>query len=166
MKLLGVAIALGVLACNQDPTNSEGLPDLPGIEARVVVNEMIQFVETNLVPCANGGAGEPVEVTGKLHVVLHETVDAAGGIHQSFHLQDAGSSGVGLVTGTVYRRVGVTRETGSLTSSGTEEFTFINVFDFTAPGPGNNFQLHQVVHVTINQNGVTSEVVKSTVECR
>src|SRR5687767_6789363 len=120
MKLLALPVALGLsaMACNQAPTNSESPPDLPGIDAAVIANEKIQFVETNFVPCANGGTGELVEFTVKLHLLLTETVDAAGGLHLTFHFQDAGTRGVGLVTGDVYQRVGVTRQTENVASPG------------------------------------------------
>src|SRR5690242_17053344 len=35
------------------------------------------------VPCAAGGAGEIVELTGNLHDLFHFTLDGSGGVHGS-----------------------------------------------------------------------------------
>jgi hypothetical protein len=169
MRLLALSVVLGLsaLACNQAPLSPEVLSEAPSVDASLTTSEKVQFVETNFVPCANGGIGEEVEMTVKLHVVLRQTIDASGGQHFTFHFQDAGSRGVGLVTGAVYRRVGVTRQTENGAASGVPaEFTFVNVFNFIAPGPRNNFLVHEVIHVTVTKNGVTAEVVKSSIRCR
>jgi len=169
MKPLALAAVLGLsaLACTQTPSGPEALSEAPSVDGALATSEKLQFVETNFVPCANGGTGEEVEVTVKLHVLLAQTVDASGGLHFTFHFQDAGSKGVGLVTGAVYRRVGVTRQTDNVASSGLPaEFTFVNIFDFITPGSRNNFQIHELIHVTVTRKGVTAEVFKSTVVCR
>ena len=169
MKLLALPVVLGLsaLACNQTPVGPESLSEASSVDGALATSEKVQFVELNFVPCANGGTGEDVEVTGKLHILLAQTIDASGGQHFTFHFQDAGSKGVGSVTGAVYRRVGVTRQTENVASSGLPaEFTFVNIFDFIAPGPRNNFQVHELIHVTVTRNGVTAEVVKSSVLCR
>jgi hypothetical protein len=169
MRLLALPIALGLsaLACNQTPLHPEPPSEVPTMNPAVVLNDRFEAIETNFVVCANGGLGEDVQFKARLHFLILENTDAAGGLHYAFHFQDAGTTGVGLVSGIVYKRVGVTRETGNLTFTGfPAEFTFVNIFDFVAPGPGNNFQLHQLIHVTVLEDGVTAEVVKSTVECR
>lgn len=169
MKLhpLCVAVGLSVIACDQTSTGPEASGRAPGIDQAVITNDRIQFVEDNFVPCANGGAGEVVRVTVKLHIVVRQTLDAAGGVHLASHFQDAGSNGVGLVTGDVYRRVGQTKESFKVSASGFPVvLDFVNIFDFIAPGPGNNFQVHDVIHMTITRNGVTSDVLKSTARCK
>lgn len=169
MKPLARAAVLGLsaLACNQTPLGPEALSEAPSVDGAFAASEKIQLVEINFVPCADGGAGETVVVTVKLHVLLAQTIDASGGQHLTFHFQDQGSKGVGVVTGDVYRRVGVTRQTQNAAASGLPaEVTFVNVFDFIAPGPRNNFQVHELIHITATKNGVTAEVVKSTIVCR
>src|SRR3989442_10493065 len=48
-----------------------------------------------LVPCANGGAGEVVDVSGTLHVLLHFTLSDSGRVTLKEHFQPQGASGVG-----------------------------------------------------------------------
>src|SRR5215211_4353762 len=38
-----------------------------------------------MVPCANGGAGEVVVLSGTLHYLIHVTVDGRGGAHVKIH---------------------------------------------------------------------------------
>jgi hypothetical protein len=54
------------------------------------------------VPCANGGAGETVDGLLKVHVVLGETADGAGGFHLHAQVKLQGV-GIGTVTGDSYR---------------------------------------------------------------
>ena len=45
--------------------------------------------------------------------------------------------------------------------------TFINNFRIIGQGPGNNYLVHQTVHLTVNANGVvTASVSNSSVECK
>ena len=65
----------------------------------VIINETVPLNVTVFVPCANGGAGELVHISGPVHVVIEETADGAGGFHMKEHVQFQGISGVGLITG-------------------------------------------------------------------
>jgi hypothetical protein len=133
----------------------------------VTTNEQIPFSLIDFVPCANGGAGEEVLVTGTLHVLTHVTIDARGGLHVKLHVQPQGASGIGLTTGDTYRGTGVTQEHFNFNASGGFTDTFINNFRLIGQGPGNNLLVHQTIHVTVTPNGdVTSEVENTSVECR
>jgi len=114
------------------------------------------------VPCANRGAGEVVSLAGTLHEVFHITFDAAGGIHLKIHDQPQGISGFGQTTGIRYQATGVTQQQLS-----TNPFTFVNNFQIIGQGPGNNFRIHQVFHVTVNANGeLTAFRDRASAECR
>ena len=130
-------------------------------------NEFIPFSQLAFVPCADGGAGEEVLITGTLHVLSHVTVNGKRvNINQQF--QPQGATGVGQTTGAVYRGTGGTRfhDTFPLTNGATE-FTYVNSFVIIGPGPDNNLLIHETVHTTINANGeVTSDVANISVECR
>ena len=134
--------------------------------AVVVVNTGVPFELVVVVPCANGGAGEEVVLTGLLHVLVSETVDARGNLHSTVHLQPMGATGIGLTTGDVYRATGVTRET----VNGLEipfEATFVNNFRVIGPRTGNNLLVHQVSHVTVNAQGVVTVLFDLLdVDCR
>jgi hypothetical protein len=47
------------------------------------------------------------------------------------------------------------------------EETFVNNFRIIGQGPGNNFLVHEVFHITFNANGsITAFVDKFSVDCR
>lgn len=132
----------------------------------ITTNEFVPFAQAVFVPCANGGAGEIVLIEGTLHLQEHVTINN-NRVNLKIHAQPQGASGVGQITGDVYRGTGVTQEQDSFSlTNGSFEFTFINNFRIIGPGPGNNAQTHQTVHVTINANGVvTSTVDNLSIEC-
>jgi len=132
----------------------------------ITTNDFIPFAQGVLVPCADGGAGEIVLISGTLHIQNHITING-NRASIKFHAQPQGASGVGLTTGDVYRATGETQEHDSIPiSNGAFEFTFVNNFKIIGPGPDNNLLVHQNVHVTIDANGnVTTVVDNSSVEC-
>lgn len=117
------------------------------------------------VPCANGGAGEDVLLSGNLHDVFHITLTPSGGFRVSFSDNPQGVTGTGLTTGDKYQGTGITRDNfgGRV---GFEE-TFVNNFRIIGEGPGNNFLVHDNFHITVNANGtVTSFHDNFSVECK
>jgi hypothetical protein len=132
----------------------------------ITTNDFIPFAQAVLVPCANGGAGEIVQVEGVLHLQDHITING-NRANLKTHAQPQGAVGVGQTTGDIYHATGVTQEQDSIPLiGGALEFTFINNFRLIGPGPDNNLQVHQNIHVTINANGVVTTVIDNTsVDC-
>ena len=117
------------------------------------------------VPCAAGGAGEEVALSGTLHDLFHFTVDNRGGVHFKFLDNPQGVTGVGLTTGAKYQATGVT-QTGFNAKLG-EQTTFVNNFRIIGQGPGNNFLVHENYHVTVNANGtLTAYVDNFRADCK
>lgn len=117
------------------------------------------------VPCAAAGAGEMVHLTGAAHMVFAVTHDANGGMHIATHVNSAGLSGVGITTGNKYQ---ASQADSFISNSGGtgNETTFVNNFLMTAPGPGNNLRIHELVHVFVDANGnVTTLIDNVTVDC-
>ena len=117
------------------------------------------------VPCANGGAGEDVELSGYLHDVFHVTFTSSGAFRISFSDNPQGVTGTGLTTGDKYQGTGITRDNfgGRI---GFEE-TFVNNFRIIGQGAGNNLLIHDNFHITVNANGtVTSFHDNFSGECR
>jgi hypothetical protein len=83
------------------------------------------------VPCADGGAGEVVSLSGTLHEVFHLTSDANGAVHAKLLDQPQGVSGFGQTSGTAYQGTGATQQL-----SNTNPFTFVNNFRIIGQGPG------------------------------
>jgi hypothetical protein len=134
--------------------------------AGILINEAVPFEQTVNVPCANGGLGEDVVLSGFLHVLVTATQDAAGNVHSTTHFQPMGIAGTGATTGDVYRATGITRDE----ANGLDmpfETTFVNNFRLVGPGKGNNALVHETAHVTINANGdVSANLDFFTEECK
>jgi len=120
------------------------------------------------VPCANGGSGEVIDVSGPLHVVSQLTVSASGNFSDYFHFQPQGITGTGETTGLKYQATGITEQSfsGSL-QNGQLALTFVNNFNIIGQGPGNNFLVHETLHFTINADGtLTVSFDNLTVDCK
>ena len=134
--------------------------------AGVLLNEASPFSQLVNVPCANGGAGEDVLLTGFLHVLITGTFDASGSLHTTTHFQPMGVAGTGQTTGDVYRATGITRDE----ANGIDvpfEATFVNNFRIIGPGKGNNYLVHETAHVTVNAQGeVTVLLDNLSIECK
>ena len=166
IALLAAAFALA--ACADAPTGSEPIGIRPSLAATTsTTNEIVPFSDVVFVACANGGAGEDVALSGTLHILEHLT-ENGNNFSLKLHAQPQGVSGEGLTTGDKYQATGVTQERiGGSFQNGSFEDTFINNFRIIGQGPGNNFLIHQTIHVTVNANGVvTSEVENSTADCK
>ena len=134
--------------------------------AEVVVNNVVPLNALVFVPCANGGAGELIQVSGNLHVLQSLTVNG-NRFRFKTHNQPQGASAVGLVTGDTYRAVGVTQNSvHDSFVNGSYNSTFVNNFRMIGPGPGNNLNVHTVNHVTLNANGdITSSHSNPSFSC-
>jgi hypothetical protein len=164
------ALTALVVSCTDDTSvaNPAGPEALTPAAASVFHdNFAVPVDEVVFVPCANGGAGEDVHLTGSLHVLVHETVNG-NRFNVKLHFQDQGVSGIGLSTGDKYRRTGATQERfGGSFVNGQFSDTFTNSFNVIGQGPGNNFLVHQTFHVTLNANGVVTAFVDNfSVECK
>ena len=159
------AATAAVFAVGCDQSAATALLEPPGIRAAILFIGELERPFDFFIPCANGGVGEVVEGTEKFGFLVTETTDGAGGTHHHLTFEDRGTSGVGQITGDVYRRVGATVETINFDRIPFEE-TALFIFDFRAPGRGNDFKIHELVHVTVTANGVTADVDNLTVECK
>jgi hypothetical protein len=132
--------------------------------AGVVTNVSIPFAQAVQIPCAN----EIVDLTGNLHILVETVTDANGGTHYKTHAQPQGVSGVGRISGDQYRATGVTQSeyhNSPLNPPG--EMTFVNNFRIIGQGPGNNYLVHQLTHITLNADGtVTAQVSNVSIDCK
>jgi hypothetical protein len=133
--------------------------------AAMVENTTHPLDFTQLVTCANGGAGEEVHVTGQFHTVFSVTNAAGGGTSIFFSGNSQNLSGVGLTTGDRYR--GVDRFAQSVhTVAPPESFTETSTFKLIGQGPGNDLTARLLVHVTIDANGVLrSDFSQGFIDC-
>lgn len=117
------------------------------------------------VPCANGGLGDVVDISGRVHRVEHVT-ENANGFHIVLHANPTNVKGVGRRTGDVYQANGVFNASFNVGPGETQ--TVRDVFQLIGPGPDNNLTItFREYHYTINANGelVVSNVEAFSVEC-
>src|SRR6266404_1669737 len=131
------------------------LATVPG-HAAVEVNQETDISLSVFVPCAAGGAGEIVDLSGPLHVLLTFTING-NNLSGRQQFQPQGISGTGETTGLSYQATGLTATSfaGSLVN-GQFTQTFINRFDIIGQGPNNNFTVHETLHITINADGTVT----------
>ena len=124
--------------------------------AAVQENDTTEINLTVFIPCAAGGTGETVDLTGTLHTLITFTIDG-NTVSGFFHFQPQGISGTGETTGAKYQATGVTQESfkNSLQNGQANE-TFVNNFRLIGQGPGNNFLVHETLHFTINADGAVT----------
>jgi hypothetical protein len=133
--------------------------------AAVTSNTRFPIHITAFVPCAAGGAGETVVLSGDLHALFTTTLDGNGGFHAKFHFNPQGVSGIGQTTGDKYQGTGVTQ--GEFNGKVGFETSFVNNFRIIGQGPGNNFLVHENMHITVHPNGrVTGFVDNIRVSCK
>jgi hypothetical protein len=136
----------------------------PGFAA---VSTSFPFTGTVFVPCAAGGAGETVALSGELHSVVSTVING-----DRVHLMEVDNpqdiTGVGLTTGDRYQGAGVTRFDANFTVALFPiAFTYVDAFHIIGTGPNNNFVVHVTEHVTINgDNTVVVMFDNVSVTCR
>ena len=149
---LGAALALATVPAN----------------AAVQVNDIADINLVAFIPCADGGAGEVVNLSGPLHVVITFTING-NNISGVAHFQPQGITGTGETTGDKYQSTGVTKNIGFKTSfqNGQATQSFVNNFKIIGAGPDNNLLIHVDAQVTFNANGtVTVSHNHFSAECR
>jgi hypothetical protein len=121
--------------------------------AAVQVNDKTNINLTIFVPCAAGGAGEVVDLSGPPHSLVSATING-NNVSGYFHFQPQGISGTGETTGANYQATGVTEESfKSSLQNGQANLTFVNNFRIIGQGPGNNYLAHESMHVSVNADG-------------
>ena len=139
---------------------------VPG-HAAVQVNTSENILLFVFVPCAAGGAGEIVDLSGPLHVLISFTINA-NNVSGYMHFQPQGISGTGETTGAKYQATGITQTSFSASlQNGQANTTFVNNFRIIGQGPGNNFLVHETAHLTFNADGtLTATHDNLSIECK
>jgi len=137
----------------------------PAVTAQTAIETtMLTFpvVTRMFVPCANGGAGEFVDLTGETTVLLHST----GNPHINLTLRHAQThlTGVGEITGDVYHFSGMRTDT----VRGSAGFIELNMNSsrLIGQGPDNNFTVHQIVYFLFTPTEQFITNAHFDIECR
>ena len=139
-----------------------------GAATTTKVNVRVPISFEQFVPCANGGAGEILDVSGSLNVSIHTSANENGGTNVVAHFNPQKVTGVGRISGDVYQGTGMSMFHTTIGAGGLPfNDTFIDNFNFVGPGTGNNLITHDTVRVTINANGdVTADVTINNIACK
>lgn len=105
------------------------------------------------VPCANGGTGEYVDITGTMKSTFRLVLDDSGGYHQSERYSYKGT-GTGRTTGTEYRFSGEDNYKFAGIAGVME--TYVWSWRVTSPGGASNFMMRGNYHVLISPDGVVT----------
>jgi hypothetical protein len=140
---------------------------VPPGNAAVQVNDRTDISLTIFIPCAAGGAGEVVDLNGPLDTLITFTINT-NNVSGFFHFQPQGISGTGETSSEKYQATGVTQQSFKTSlENGQANLTYVNNFRIIGQGPGNNFLVHETMHVTINANGaITVFHDNFSVECK
>ena len=136
--------------------------------AAVQVNDVSDINLTVFVPCAAGGAGELVDLSGPLHTLITFTING-NNVSGTAHFQPQGIAGIGETTGDKYQATGVTKNPSFKGSFQNGQFTqtYVNNFRILGEGPGNNYLVHETLHVTFNANGTVTVIHDNfSVDCK
>ena len=119
----------------------------------IQVNDTSAISLTVFVPCALGGTGEVVDLAGPLHTLITFTING-NNVSGYFHFQPQGITGTGETSGNEYNATGVTQQSfQQALQNGQFSLTSVNNFRIIGQGPGNNFLVHETLHITINADG-------------
>jgi hypothetical protein len=119
------------------------------------------------LPCANGGAGEVVHLTGTFMMLTHTANDGSGGTHLKLLEVQQGVTGFGETTGDHYVSSFVNlfmlnQGSGQLPITATQQV----VYRVDGPGRGNESLIRIRNHATLNANGtVTVAFDEFSAEC-
>src|SRR5437870_13846409 len=86
------------------------------------INDMSDINLTVFVPCAAGGAGAIVDLSGPLHTLITFTING-NNVSGTAHFQPQGRSGTGDTTGDKYQATGVTKASSFKVSFQNGQFT-------------------------------------------
>ena len=165
LRFLVFVFITGLLACEANaPTDATTEAVGPSFSAST---STISFsIETSglsvFVPCASGGAGEEVFLSGPLHLVIHTTTSSSGVVTRYFSANPQGIVGIGQLTGDKYQGTGVSvdRQTATVDDM-PATLTLVSNFLLIGPGPGNNRKDRFTFHTTVNANGDATATIEN-----
>jgi len=130
----------------------------------VISNTNIPITNTVVVPCANNGQGDTIQLSGTIHFLLLVTLDNNGGflLHLTSNAQDL--TGVSQTSGVTYH--GGVGDSFTINGKVGFEQTFTNNFILVGQGTAANLMFNGVGHLTVNPDGtVTVSFNISSVRC-
>ena len=167
---LAIACALALAACadrglgpNEAPADGLATPSLAAITENDV---KIPYHQPVIVPCGRLGQ-EIVPFDGTVHVLFQTSFSAGGRRHLKLQTNAQGMTGVGLVSGDLYRLNGGSKDMYEFDVEGPYANTFVNNFHVESAGATGNIIAHETLRVLVDENGVPSvQTVNFVAECK
>ena len=125
----------------------------------------VPFMNTFYVPCANGGAGEQVILSGATNFVYQLQWNEQG-FSLSYHFNHHGVTGVGVSSGEKFVGTGgnQTVASGSWTN---DKWESITTEQFRVTGQNVTFVVTYKYHITVTANGeVVVQIFEETADCK
>jgi hypothetical protein len=135
----GLLVALGLLLT---------IPATAAAEATTFTQSFSIPITPGYITCE----GETVFLAGDVHLVVHGTLDSAGGVHALTDANFAGVQGYGLESGALYVAVDSSRELFNGKPDTAREDTFERSAQLVAQGSLSNAQVQVIGHLTTNAN--------------
>jgi hypothetical protein len=126
----------------------------PGLATSPIQRAVIPSVVDIPNPCT----GEPVRVTSETHLTERLVLDANGGSHGQFRVQEKNVSAIGLLSGASYTAVLRQSETGSDWVNRNQESVFILNVLLISSGQTDNFMLKQSLRFRIEDDGTMTRL--------
>jgi len=117
--------------------------------------EATTFTESFSIPITPGFItceGETIFLAGDVHLLVHGTLDSAGGVHAVTEANFAGVQGYGLESGALYVAIDSSKELFNGKPDAAREDTFERSAQLVAQGRLSNAQVHVIGHITTNAN--------------
>ena len=164
--LLGVVVLFSCRKENQDlpsPDNELQRSSLQSSGKRSTVD--VPYSNTIFASCANGGAGENIELTGKTNFV-YKVIWTDHGFNLGYHANTYAVKGIGLTTGDTY--VGSAGTEGTVSAFWMDnKWVATTIERLRVVGPNGNFGLKNTYHITTNPDGIiTVDLYSQDVECK
>ena len=125
------------------------IPATAAAEARTFTESFSIPITPGYITCE----GETVFLAGQVHVLVHSTLDAAGGVHIVTEQNFAGVQGYGLESGALYVATDSSKELFNGKPDAAREDTFQRSAQLVAQGRLSNAEVHVIGHLTTNANG-------------
>jgi hypothetical protein len=176
MRRLLIPIAIVLLAACADSSSTApstagttAAPAAPVMNAvdRTVTREVDEgeavFAGARVLACL----GEPILIHYREQFALTLTTLPNGRLHAALHLNEMGSSAVGVNTGTRYRFMLNQSEADRVVDGGVYTETAIFMRRAVSQGSGPDFSVRNTYHITLNGQGeLVIERIDSELDCR
>jgi hypothetical protein len=164
-------VCLALAACQSDPaapaTGSLLRRSANAASADVTNDVAVPAQFPVRIPCSRAG-WEIIVFQGTEHVLLQQVVRPDGGARVKIQTNGTGMTGVGLVTGDLYRVGGTTQESYDFPAGQPfpASYTYVNDFVVTSAGATGNVVAHETLRVIWDAYGIpTVQVVDFHADC-